>query len=282
MSLNTWNVRILAGGLMLACAATASAQPARKKKAEVKVEAKVDENATPTTKARIKLEPEGVKWGMTQADLESVVDGFIDASAKKEYERAVSGPALRDLETRVSQQKSGFRRTKVDLVVAPTGLDQSPIAPEFSKGNGELLMRHDHAPGQRIWFFFIGGRLWKTLEEVNLVDKGPYGKDIGDAAKKIVDSVGGTMPRAVAADPAKGQYYDVVDWQDGTTHLRVWDRGGTVMIVREDKSIVGNLPNLRKNKVGGQAALDSQVAAALRAPDPPPPPEKPPTPPPRR
>jgi hypothetical protein len=52
-----------------------------------------------------------------------------------------------------------------------------------------------------------------------------------------------------------------------------------MMIVREDKSTLGNLANLRKNQVStGQGAIDPQVAAALRGPEPAPPPEKaPPT-----
>lgn len=269
MSIYTWKGRALAGGLLVGLIAMGSsaafAAPKGKKAAEPAAPA---EPPTPTTKTTIEMVPKGVKWGMTQGDLETVVDGFIDASAKPDYKKATSGPALRDLEARITQAKGAFRRTKVDLTAGPTGLDSSPIAPEYSKGNGEMLMRHDHAPGQRIWFFFIGGRLWKTLEEVNLVDKGPYGKDITEAATKLVASVGGTMPRATAADPAKGKFYDVVDWQDATTHLRVWDRGGTVMIVREDKSTLGNLANLRKNHVAsGPGALDPQVAAALRGPD---------------
>jgi hypothetical protein len=270
MSIYTWKGRALAGGLVVGLVALGSsaavAAPKGKKAAEAAAPA--PEVGAPTTKTTIEMVPKGVKWGMTQGDLETVVDGFIDASAKPDYKKATSGPALRDLETRISQAKSAFRRTKIELTAGPTGLDSSPIAPEYTKGNGEMLMRHDHAPGQRIWFFFIGGRLWKTLEEVNLVDKGPYGKDISEAATKLVASVGGTMPRATAADPGKGKYYDVVDWQDSTTHLRVWDRGGTVMIVREDKSILGNFSNLCKNHVAsGPGAIDPQVAAALRGPD---------------
>lgn len=283
MSIDTWKVRALAAGLVLSFGTTAYAVPPKKKepKVEAKAEPKTDDASAPTVKGTIKLEPQhpGMKWGITQGDLETVVDGFIDESAKEEYKKATSGPKLRDVEAGVTQKKGAFRRTKIDLTAGPTGLDSSPIAPEYSKGNGESLMRHDYGAGRRIWFFFIGGRLWKTLEEVNLVDGGPYGKDIGEAAGKIVASVGGTMPRAIAADPSKGKFFDVVDWQDSTTHLRVWDRGGTMMIVREDKSTLGNLANLRKNQVStGQGAIDPQVAAALRGPEPAPPPEKaPPT-----
>lgn len=283
MSIDTWKVRALTAGLVLTFGVSAEAVPPKKKdaKTETKAEPKADDAQAPMVKGGIQLEPKapGMKWGITQADLETVVDGFIDESAKDDYKKATSGPRLKDIEAGVIQKKAAFRRTKVDLTAGPTGLDSSPIAAEYTKGNGEMLMRHDYGAGRRIWFFFIGGRLWKTREEVTLTEGGPYGKDIGEAAGKIVASVGGTMPRAIPADPAKQKFYDVVDWQDAVTHMRVWDQSGTMIVMREDKSTLSNLANLRKNHVSsGAGALDPQVAAALRGPDPAPPPDKAPPP----
>ena len=88
---------------------------------------------------------------------------------KEDYKKATSGPRLKDIEIGIIQKKAAFRPTKVDLTAGPTGLDSSPIAAEYTKGNGEMLMRHDYGAGRRIWFFFIGGRLWKTYEEISFV-----------------------------------------------------------------------------------------------------------------
>jgi hypothetical protein len=230
----------------------------------------------PITKTAIKLVPEGMKWGMVRADLEKLVDKFIDDDFRPQYKAAgKSAPRIKDLDVEAANQKSSFRRSFIDLVPGPLGLDAGPLASEYTKGNGEALMSHRRGPGVKIWFFFIGGRLWKTIEEVSLLDGGLYGKDLGEAIPKILDSVGKTNPRKLDADPDKGSFYDVFDWQDGSTHMRLWDRSGVLVIAREDKVTLAALPNLRKNTAASKDAIDPSIAAIMRDKDaPPPPPEK--------
>lgn len=233
----------------------------------------------PKTQGVIQLVPEGMKWSMRRADIESLVDRFIDEDARESFKKTQPGPAMRDLEAKVAGQKAAFRRSYIDLTPGPLGLDASPIADEYSKGNGEALMSHVRGPGVRIWFFFINGRLWKTLEEVTLVEGGLYGKSLEDAALKLVDSVGGTLPRTTPADPDHGRYFVMNDWQDDVTHMRVWDRAGTLMVVREEKSTVGSLGNLRRIRANADGEkLDPNVSSVLRPkePEPPPLPETPP------
>jgi hypothetical protein len=230
-------------------------------------------NEAPKTQGLIQLVPEGMKWGMRRGDIEALVDRFIDEDAREAFKRAQPGPAQRNLEAQVAGQKASFRRSYIDLVPGPLGLDASPIADEYSKGNNEALMSHVRGPGVRIWFFFINGRLWKTLEEVTLVEGGLYGKSLEDAAVKLVESVGGTLPRTTPADPDHGRYFVMNDWQDEQTHMRVWDRSGTLMVAREEKSTVAALGNLRRVKVNaGGDKLDPGVTSVLRPKEPEPPP----------
>jgi hypothetical protein len=232
-------------------------------------------NEAPITKGAIKLVPDGMKWGMVRADLEKMVDKFIDDDFRPQYKAAgKSAPKIKDLDVEAANQKSSFRRSFIDLVPGPLGLDAGPLAAEYTKGNGEALMSHRRGPGVKIWFFFIGGRLWKTLEEVSLIDGGLYGKDLSEAIPKILESVGKTNPRRVEADPDKGNFYDVFDWQDGSTHMRMWDRSGVLVIAREDKATLAALPNLRKNSGGSKDAIDPSIAAIMRDKDAPAPPEK--------
>ena len=163
----------------------------------------------PVTKIPIRLVPEGMNWGMVRDDLEKLVDKFIDDDFRPKYKAAgKSGPKIKALDVEVANQKAAFRRSFIDLVPGPTGLDAGPMANEYTKGNNEAIMTHQRGPGVKIWFFFIGGRLWKTIEEVSLVEGGLYGKDVSEAVKKILDSVGGTAPRKIDADPDKGQFFD--------------------------------------------------------------------------
>ncbi len=245
----------------------AAAAPA--KGADPKAKGGKAKNEAPKTQGLIQLVPEGMKWGMRRADLEALVDRFIDDDAREAFKKAQPGPAMRDLEARVAGQKASFRRSIIDLTPGPLGLDASPIADEYSKGNGEALMSHVRGPGVRIWFFFINSRLWKTLEEVTLIEGGLYGKSLEDAALKLVDSVGGTLPRTTPADPDHGRYFVMNDWQDDVTHMRVWERAGTLMVVREEKSTVASLGNLRRSKSNaGGDKLDPGVSSVLRPKEP--------------
>jgi hypothetical protein len=246
---------------------SASAAPAKGGNAKANQGGKTKE--APKTQGLIQLVPEGMKWGMRRTDIEALVDRFIDEDAREEFKKVQPGPAMRNLEARVAGQKASFRRSHIDLTPGPLGLDSSPIAEEYSKGNGEALMSHVRGPGVRIWFFFINGRLWKTLEEVTLIEGGLYGKSLEDAAIKLVESVGGTMPRTTPADPDHGRYFVMNDWQDEVTHMRVWDRAGTLMVVREEKSTVGSLGSLRRTKANvGEEKLDPGVSSILRPKEP--------------
>ncbi|RYE75823.1 MAG: hypothetical protein EOO74_09425, partial [Myxococcales bacterium] len=218
-------VAALAATLSLSIGSSAWAQakkaPAKK---DDKAAAAPAPAGPPVTKSSIALVPDGQTWGMVRGDLEKLVDKFVDDDFRPKYKAAgKSGPRIKSLDVEAANQKAAFRRSFIDLVPGPTGLDSGPMAVEYSKGNGEAIMTHQRGPGVKIWFFFIGGRLWKTIEEVSLVEGGLYGKDVSEAVKKILASVGGTPPRKIDADPEKGQFYDVFDWQDDKTHMRLWD-----------------------------------------------------------
>jgi hypothetical protein len=223
----------------------------------------------PTTASPIPLLPDGVKWGMSRTDLEKLVDKFIDADAKADYKAAgSSGSKIKDVDARISRQKQAFKSSWNELTNGPTGLDSNPIAPEFSKGNNEALMSHHRGPGVKIWFFFINGRLWKTYEEVSFVKGGLYGETMQEAAAKLIEQVGGTVPRQTAANPDKGAFYDVFDWVDKDgTHMRVWDRSGVLALVREERSTANGIGAMRTNKGGTKDTMDPQVAAILRGND---------------
>ncbi len=244
------------------------AAPAKKPAAADKKKAKDEKpsDAEPPMAAKpIKLVPEGMRWGMSKGELEKLMDKFIDQDYKQKYKDAgASSTKIKDLDNEVAAKKAAFKKAAIDLVPGPSGLDASPLANEFTKGNGEMLISHQRGPGVRIWFFFIGGRLWKTIEEVSFVKGGLYGDDISGAVKMIVDGVGGTDPRHIPSNPDKGQYADVFDWNDKDTHMRMWDRSGTLVIAREERTTLGNLANLRKASTAKKDQLDPAVAAALQ------------------
>lgn len=275
MHLKSLVATALAAALSLSIGSSVLAET--KKKDDKKKDDKSAQPAAPAgppmTKTPIKLVPEGMNWGMVRGDLENLVDKFIDDDFRPKYKAAgKSGPKIKALDVEAANQKAAFRRSFIDLVPGPTGLDAGPMATEYTKGNNEAIMTHQRGPGVKIWFFFIGGRLWKTIEEVSLVDGGLYGKDVSEAVKKILDGVGGTPPRKIDADSSKGQFYDVFDWQDDKSHMRLWDRSGTFVIAREDKVVLANIASMRKNSTKTNDSIDPSVSKILRDEPPPPPP----------
>lgn len=266
----------LAALFSLSVDSTGWAEP---KKTETKKDAKKDakkEEKAPdgpaVTKSPIKLVPDGMSWGMVRGDLEKLVDKFVDDDFRPRYKAAgKSSPKIKALDVEAANQKAAFRRSFIDLVDGPTGLDAGPLANEFAKGQNEAVMSHHRGPGVKIWFFFVGGRLYKTLEEVSLIDGGLYGKDVSEAVKKILDGVGGTPPRKIDADPEKGSFYDVFDWQDDKTHMRLWDRSGVFVLVREDKVVAANVAAAHKNAHKNEKAIDPSVSKIMRDNEAPPP-----------
>lgn len=225
----------------------------------------------PMTKSPIKVLPDGVKWDMDKDALAALIDKFIDEDYKPKYQATTSPVAIKNLDAEVATKKQAFRRSEIKFEKdTPTGLDSGPLALEYTKGNGESVMSHHRGPGVKIWFFFIGGRLRETYEEVSFVQGGLYGKDMTEGAGKLVDQVGGTLPHPLPADPDHGRPYDSVEWQDAVTYERAFDRSGTLVIIKESKSIKSNLPNLRRAVQPTdptKAALDPSIAAVLRGKD---------------
>lgn len=220
-------------------------------------------------KGAIKLIPEGMRWGMSQADLETLVDKFIDDDYKAKISAAKSARVQEDIQAEIASKKKAFHRSYIDLTGSPTGLDSQPIAQEYTKGNGEGIMAYERGVGVRIYFLFINKKLWKTYEEVKLVDGGLYGKDILEAAEKLVAQNGGALPKFIPANPEKGQYYGINEWGDDTTHERVFEVGGNLAVVREDKVTLANISNFRKNTAPVSSGAGAGVDSFLRGNDPP-------------
>ncbi|MFO0661713.1 MAG: hypothetical protein U0165_18050 [Polyangiaceae bacterium] len=221
-------------------------------------------------KGAIKLIPEGMRWGMSRADLETLVDKFVEDDYKAKLSAAKSPRVQEDIQAEITSKKKAFHRSYIDLSGAPTGLDSQTIAQEYTKGNGEGIMAYERGVGVRIYFLFIKDKLWKTYEEVKLVDGGLYGKDILEAAEKLVAQNGGSLPKFIAAAPEKGQPYGVNEWQDDQTHERVFEVGGNLAVVREDKVTLANIGNLRKNAAPVSSGAGAGVDSFIRGNEPPP------------
>lgn len=252
-------------GLGAATEAEAQKKPAKK--------ADAGPAATPAaTKRPIRIFPKSLAWGMNHKDVAKAYDKVIDDEFKPRYKRVSPGVQMQALDAEVLEAKNVFRRSRIDFGKTPTGLDATPLRPEYTYQNKESLLNYAREGKQR-YFFFIQDRLWKIVDEHQLGPKSPFGKSFEEAVVAISKGLG--PGRVIPPDPDKGRYVTEVDWQDQTTHLRAVERGETSFaLIFEDAATASNIANLRTNKPKDESTVDPVVAAATRKNEPAPPPEE--------
>ena len=253
-------------GLGVTSAATLMADQASAGKPGKAAPAPVD---PPTVKNRagIEIRPAGLHWGMTSDQVIRFYDRIIDRDFAPLYRKAQAGPQTRRLDAAVANAKAAFRRSKVEFGNLPTGVDSTPLKPEYTYRNGESMMHLNRRGAGTRYFFFIQNKLWKIYDEVPLGDKRPLGPTYEEALKRLAQKYG-VVGRVTQPDYAIGRNYMEVDWQDPKTHLRVLDRSGLklVGVVYEDRATLSNLASLRTNKPEQVGGVDPDVEALIRPP----------------
>jgi hypothetical protein len=212
----------------------------------------------------------GLKFGMSLEQIAKLNDKDLDGEFKKKFLAASPSKSL-EVEEELRDKKSVFRRSRIEFVDTPTGIDQSALKGEYSYGNKESLARmaaRVRDDGKEIparHFFFFNDKLWKVYEEYKLGPKSNLGPDFNSAVKKL-SQLFGAEPQKVAADFQKGQSFDEAVWKDGEKIIRAVDRGDTLGMVFVDRSIQENLPKMRVRQVADPHELDKDVKAATANP----------------
>jgi hypothetical protein len=258
---------LLTVGLTLAAVAQATDVQAKPPKKE---EAPVD---PPVTKKAISLSLSGLSWGQSPKQVADQIDRLLDEDYRPLYKEVQPGIKMKELDGQIAEDKSAFRRSRIDFGKLPTGLDSTALRNEYTYNNKEALYSLSRK-GDLTYFFFIQERLWKIIEEKKLSDTHPLGKTYQDAVVKMSTNFG--VPGRVTATGSTSGAVEV-DWKDATTHLRAIQRGeAAVGMAYEDNSTVANLSSLRPNKPVADNGIDPDVAAIMRGPsaDPGPPPDK--------
>ena len=259
---------LLTVGLTLAAttlAADIHAQGRRPKKEEAPAA------EPPATKKAISIPLSGVTWGQTPKQVAEAVDNILDDDYRPLYKGVQPGIRMKELDAQLSEDKSLFRRSRIDFGKLPTGVDATPLKGEYTYNNRESLMVLTRK-GLVTNLFFIQDKLWKIIEEHKLGDAHPFGKTFNEAVIKL-STTHGVAGRVLPPDGAR--FWVEVDWKDATTHLRGVQRTDTWMgLAFEDNATLGSLASLRTNKPVVDDGIDPDVAAAVRGKDPGPPPKK--------
>lgn len=223
----------------------------------------------PVTKKTIALTPPGIAWGMSTKQVAALIDKMLDEAYVPRYKATSPGVKMRALDAEVAEEKSAFRRSRIDFGKLPTGVDATPLKGEYTYLNKESMMTLTREGGQR-YFFFIQDKLWKIIDEHALGEGKPRGKDYQSAVIKLATAFG--LPgRVTPPEPEKGRYVTEVDWKDAATHFRAIERSeGEIAFAYEDLVTLSSLESLRPNKPVDANAIDPAVASAVRKEEPPP------------
>jgi hypothetical protein len=212
----------------------------------------------------------GLKWGVTLEQLAKLNDKDLDSEYKKKF-LAASPTATLAIEDELRDKKAVLRRSRIEFLDTPTGIDQSALKGEYSYGNKESMARlsaRTRDDGKDLparHFFFFNDKLWKIYEEYKLGPKSSLGENFDQAVKKLTKVFGGA-PQKVASDYQKGQSFDEAVWRDSEKIIRAVDRGDTLGLVFIDKATQENLPKLRTRQIVDQHELDKDVKAATANP----------------
>ena len=212
----------------------------------------------------------GLKFGMSLEQIAKLNDKDLDGEFKKKF-LAASPTQTLAVEDELRDKKGVFRRSRIEFLDTPTGIDQSALKGEYSYGNKESLARLNartrddgkELPGRN--FFFFNDKLWKIYEEYKLGPKSNLGESFDAATKKLAKVFGGE-PVKLAADFANGRPFDEALWRDNEKYIRAIDRGDTLGIAFVDKSIQDNLAKYRTQKLKDEHELDKDVKSATANP----------------
>lgn len=243
--------------------------------ADAEKKKKTDKVEAPTSPAQtlkpIQIPPAtaSLRWGLSVKETHAVIDKMIDAEYKPVYQKTSPGIKMKQLDLQVDEEKSIFRRSRIDFGNLPVALDSTPLKGEYSYRNKESMLQLNRK-GETRYFFFIQDRLWKIIDEVPFSETSTYGKNLQDAAVKLTAKFG-AVGRVIPPAPEKQIYVTTVDWKDETTRFRLVERSETsAAFVYEELATLNNIDALRANKPVVEDDVDPAVRAAARGEDAPP------------
>jgi len=264
---NIWGALLATTFGLAAMSATTDVEAQKKKKAaEVPVQVGPAQAVKP-----IQIPPASapLKWGLTLKETAKAIDTMLDVEYKPIYQATSPGIKMKQLDGALLEEKNSFRRSRIDFGKIPVALDGTPLKGEYSYNNQESILKLNRK-GETRYFFFIQDRLWKIIDEVELSEKGPYGKNFQDAAVKLT-ALYGAIGRVIPPNPDNQIFVTTVDWKDASTHVRLIERSETsAAIAYEDNATLNNIDALRANKPVVEDDIDPAVRAAARSSEPPP------------
>jgi hypothetical protein len=267
MGLKFW-VACAAASFGLTTLVASSPVMAEEKKAQGKAQTKAKLGAPGTLPKKIAIAPEGLHFGLGINGVSKLYEKHFDKEFLPKYQKAHSTVDQEALDAELKEMKALILRSKVEFADVPTGVDQTPLKPEYSYMNGESMAKVPLKNGTR-YFFFFTDKLWKVYDEYKLVAGGPLGNTFDTAIEALTKRFGAPPKKIAETDSAPQE----AQWVGSDMIIRAIDRGNVLAVVYIEKDTQDDLPKLRRNRPKNEHAMDRDVSAALKSNAPPEPPK---------
>lgn len=204
---------------------------------------------------------EGLRWGMSPREVTEFFENRIRErfrQQQRDARDAITEDRLR------SQQASEVRRLREGYTRFEgqrSGWDVSFLQGEFTHRNRESMLAHHDDEGHQNYYFFIRGRLYKWFRAINddSIARVPFDRFAMALSHRFGEGAPYTAPYR------GGGQRRWMEWQDGTTRLRMVDQRrfyGIYCMVWDELATVGRLDQLRTHRTEerrGHAIVDSVI-----------------------
>jgi len=211
-----------------------------------------------------------LRWGLSESETISFVKRKLDERYNAQIQKTHDAGKQAKLRSDLKRAQADVSRGVTEFTGKSSRWDHSPVAGEFTYGNGESMLAAKDDSSEN-YYFFLNGRLWKWFK---VLDKDAFGH--GDF-KKFSQSIEGKFGHGrlkkgeVAPGQGEGQW---LEYMDRNSRMRAEDGGkrGVFALIFEEMSTVRELASTRPSKptrLAGKSDDDeSEVKSALKTPAP--------------
>jgi hypothetical protein len=180
-------------------------------------------------------------WGMSKDELLKLLKKQIQADFERRIK--IERDVMRQ-DALYQEAQERYRRFHDNFVTfdgQKTGWDVSPVATEFTHGNGEAMLVVATAHSRDL-YFFMHGKLWKWYRELT-----PDAPELSDDPMAAFNTrFGRGKPQRERLDEM-GVAYTGATWSDEGTRVTALERGSDTCLIFEDARVTQQLVVLRHN-----------------------------------
>jgi hypothetical protein len=187
-----------------------------------------------------------LRWGLSESEVAAYVQRHLGEQYNAEIAKTKDGGKQSKLRSELKRAQSDAAKSLVQFDGAKSRWDNSPIAGEFTYGNGESLIASKGPEGDN-YYFFVNGRLWKWVE---LVDKSAAGGDFKKFSASVEGKFGKGRVKKGELTPGQGNT-QWLEYLDRNSRMRAADQTGkrsTFALVYEEMATVRELASSRPTK----------------------------------